>query len=550
MNKNIIQKKMMKSIHLRETADGIAEKSINSNLRDYQIFGNTVQDGEPAIDNPVEVVSVGDKSGNLIYPLDTTSALKVYLGNNATVSVDEENQKITVINGSSKFGLAGIPYAFAKGKTYTFSVKIEELNSSTGVRICAAGHLFDSGKILWSKYGKTVGETLSITFTVEKNVKAAAVDNASGGSVRIYPMGVDGENASATFSEISLIEGTPEKPYILPIYISGKNLVNINEFQLKNPKGNYYMPKVTVDGSNITVAATNGNANQPCYLHCKVPVGEKITISATNIYCNENAHTENTQIRYKFTDSYNDILNGGFSGTTEFYNLYYDNNISKKLTTTATHKYLVIIIRIQNTNGTITVDNLQVELGSEQTAYEQYNGYQKTLYLTEPLRKIGDYQDYIDFRNLCVIRNCAFQKFNSAQDWMLSSSNSVGNIMYYKLSKNRLGVVDGKVNALLNNCKAVSSSVTTPPNNLAPMSVVYGGGNNYMYVFVGNEIASTIAEWKTWLDNNDMHIVYVLSSPTIEDIELPKLPQYKGTTIYQIATNIPSEFVGTYKTRL
>ena len=102
----------------------------------------------------------------------------------------------------------------------------------------------------------------------------------------------------------------------------------------------------------------------------------------------------------------------------------------------------------------------------------------------------------------------------------------------------------------MNNCKAVSSSVTTPPANLAPMSVVYGGANNYMYVFVGNDRAASIAEWKTWLDNNDMNIVYALSSSITEDIEIPRLPQYKGQTIYQIATNIPSEFVGTYKTRL
>lgn len=550
MNKTIFDKKMANSIHLKETTEGVAEKSINSNLRDYQILGNTVQDGEPAIDNPVEVVSVGDKSGNLIHPLDTTSSLEVYAGNEATISVDEENQKITITDGSSKWGLAAIPYAFVKGKTYTFSAKIEEMNSTTGVRIAAAGYLFDSGEILYSKYGKTVGETLSITFTVEKNVRAAAIDNPTGGAVRLYPMGANEENASATFSEISLIEGTPEKPYAINMHVSGKNLVDINEFQLKNPKGYYYMPKVTVDGSTLIVSASQPNAIQPCYLHCKVPVGEKITISATNIYCNDSANISNTQIRYKFTDSYNDILGGGSSGATVFYNLYYgQNNIAKKVTTTATHQYLVIIIQIQNENGAITIDDLQVEIG-QQTSYEPYIGYQKTLYLTEPIRKIGEYQDYIDFRNCCVIRNCAFQKFNSAQDWMLGNSNSVGNIMYYKLSKNRLGVVDGKVNALLNNCKAVSSSVMTPPTYLAPMSVVYGGANNYMYIFVGNEIAMTIAEWKAWLDNNDMHIVYALSSSITEDIELPRLPQYKGQTIYQIATNIPSEFVGTYKYRL
>lgn len=388
MNKNIIQKKMMNSIHLRETADGIAEKCINSNLRDYQIFGNTVQDGEPAIDNPVEVVSVGE----------LVNFINVSQCEDGTIM--SHNGQVALIPNRVRTG-----YIYLKKGSYCLS---------------------------------TIGTENDIIF---------------GGYCHKY-------SSKDTTTWLGAI--------------SCSNNIFTGERNYKT---------FTLD--------------EDCY--CRFVLLPASTSSITNFSINN-------------ISNYKPQLEVGDIPT-----LYKPYGIVK------------IPITTTNENGDSLTTNI---------------------YLSEPLHKIGDYQDYIDFRNRCVIRNCAFQKFNSAQDWMLGNSNSVGNIMYYKLSKNRLGVVDGKANALLNNCKAVSSSVMTPPANLAPMSVVYGGGNNYMYVFVGNEIASTISEWKTWLDNNDMHIVYVLSSPTIEDIELPKLPQFKGTTIYQIATNIPSEFVGTYKTRL
>ena len=582
MNKNIFQNKMANSIHLNETIDGVAEKSISSNLRDYQIFGNTenyqnnlldmqahpyspsqsVLDDEGGLsciqnengtltisgtlintatfrsgfynktlilkagsyriltsgcgrfclnlrkvngnaqtqiqtttDNlyyynfvlwedyylyqwfyyfpnalagttfettfyPTitqnfhlkewtpyneneEIMSVGDKSGNLLYPLRTKPTFKhtyVYTANLATTSVDVQNHKITVVNGSSKWGCARIPFEFIKGRTYTFSAKIDEINSSTGAQLYITGSLFNSGNALWSKVKKNVGDILSITFTVEKGIRSSNWDSQTGGCVCLYPVGADKEYASATFSEITLIEGTPEKPYSIPIFANGKNLIDITEYNVFNPNGAYYHPKVTVEGSSVTVATTNSGVIQPLILHCKVPKGKQITISASNIYCNDSTSTSNTQIRCYFTDNPKDTLYTMTGTGYTWYNLYYGkNNISSKLTLTATAQYLVIAIRVQNKNGAITIDSLQVEVGDKQTSYEPYYGFDKGVYLSEPLQE----NEYIDFRTQKIYRN-------------------------------------------------------------------------------GRE----------------------------EDIELPKLPQYKGQTIYQTATNIPSEFVGTYKTRL
>lgn len=49
--------------------------------------------------------------------------------------------------------------------------------------------------------------------------------------------------------------------------------------------------------------------------------------------------------------------------------------------------------------------NIQIEEGTSSTAYEPYKGSETThIYLGEPLRKVGDYADYIDFKNQKVAR--------------------------------------------------------------------------------------------------------------------------------------------------
>ena len=59
------------------------------------------------------------------------------------------------------------------------------------------------------------------------------------------------------------------------------------------------------------------------------------------------------------------------------------------------------------TSGTIDdIDGckIQLEKGSTATEYEPYSGETKHIYLDEPLRKVGDYADYVDFENQKVVR--------------------------------------------------------------------------------------------------------------------------------------------------
>lgn len=484
----------------------------------------------PAPDNPKTYYGVGKKGKNLIGEITTTNCKSA---NNATVTIN--NQKVTVNNADSQWGCAVLTILpLKKGKTYTFTAKVEETNSSTGCALYASPQLFNNNTERWSSLvGK--GGTATLTFTVEKDVKT---DNGTSfANIRLYPRGADSEQASATFSEISIVEGKAENPYCLPIHTSGKNLININEFQCTNPLGIDYNSIEVVEDNKLIVKAKNENAIARAVYHCKVPIGEKITISTSKMTLDEMANKNNSRVYFDFVDD-EDYIPEATRGTV-FWNPYNEeNNIPKSMTVTASKPYLAFGVCVQKygsdlEKAMLTIEDLQVEIGSEASKYEPYNGEIKRLYLSEPLYGINGNNDFLQYSSKSNHKNTHKLNLTSDLDWKEGSSNNVGRIFYTLLENKRtyeLGTVS-------NRCPAISSSVMSPPTGLAPMSIVYGGENKYMYIFVANEIAETVDEWKEWLDNHEMYVIYALNAETettLTEKEIPTIIQNKGTTLYQL----------------
>lgn len=482
----------------------------------------------PTPDNPKNYYGVGKIGKNLIGEITTTNCKSV---NNATVTID--NQKVTVNNANNQWGCAVFTILpLKKGKTYTFTAKVEKTNSSTGCCLYASPQLFNNNTAKWSSL---VGEggTATLTFMVEKDVKT----DTSLGNIRLYPKGADSEQASATFSEISLVEGKAENPYCLPIHTSGKNLININEFQCTNPLGIYYNSIEVVEDNKLIVKAKNENAIARAVYHCKVPVGEKITISTSKMTLGETGNKSNSRVYFKFVDD-EDYIPKSTEGTV-FWNPYNEeNNISKATTITASKPYLMFGVAVQKygsdlAKSTLTIEDLQIEIGSEASEYEPYNGEIKRLYLSEPLYGIDESRDLLNYNSKNVTKKTFKLDLTSELSWTSGASNSLGRI--FSTSLNHLRKYS--LSAISNYCTAISSSVMNLPNNLAPMSIVYGGTNSYLYVFVGNEIAETVDEWKEWLDNHEMYVIYALNGELevhYSDDVIPIVPQNKGTTLYQV----------------
>lgn len=532
IDQKFIQTKLTHQMRKAECSGNPAitnNKCINSTLADYKVYGNSKQEAEPTPDNPCEIKSVGDLSSNL-YIMTSNN---IIAANNATITKNIENQEVSIQNDTSKWGSARLLYQLEKGKTYTLSAKIKELNSSTGAQLWVFGNFFENGRERTSKLGK-VGDTLTLTFTVDKDYKM----NTWAGSMGLYPLGVENEKASATFSEITLVEGSPKNPYILPISIKSKNLFNINETQIDNPKGKYYQPIVTVDGTTLKLQARNANAIQCAYFHCDVGVGRKVTLRVSGLM-GANAATSNSRVRYKFTDSITNIGGGEVTGT-PLSNLPFSQTEEKtySVTTTSTARYMLVCMSVQLTGSDLSnaiayYSNIQVEYGTVATDYEEYKEPEtRPIYLSEPLRAIGDYKDHIDFKSGKVIRNIR-------QSYPAAITGVEGNYNFY-ISLEKLA----RPKTYICLCSHFQHKQASAQQNIYNCFI---GATGKYFNFQNPDIEHTVSAGNTFLKEKQPILNYVLATPIEEMIDLPKLPQFKGTTIYTVDTETDGEFWCKYK---
>lgn len=190
------------------------------------------------------------------------------------------------------------------------------------------------------------------------------------------------------------------------------------------------------------------------------------------------------------------------------------------------------------------------------------------IYLTEPLRKVGEYADYVDFANGKVVRNinkktisksttyipskqtnvCWFSaSFSSAphiadcivlskifkplqSNWwindegILSHKTSTGGF-YFSLKWERLGLVYDKLNVY----RVEDTEKTTPLTDTD------------LYDIVGEYFPKTFTA-------DERTIYYPMETPVEELIELPQLPTLKSTTIISVNTLVaPSKMMVKYK---
>ena len=173
------------------------------------------------------------------------------------------------------------------------------------------------------------------------------------------------------------------------------------------------------------------------------------------------------------------------------------------------------------------------------------------IYLDEPLRKIGDYADYIDFKNSKVIRNIAKKVLNGTEDWGLPGT-IISDYSSYRIINfiPNLPLQTPIEELLCTHFEALPKSQyqQEPIQN----KVTSYGNTNQIIILVSNNIAdsnnqTTTANWINWLSNNNITLYYS-KQPTEETVALPNIPTIKGTTVIEIDTKIqPSNMYIKYK---
>ena len=227
-------------------------------------------------------------------------------------------------------------------------------------------------------------------------------------------------------------------------------------------------------------------------------------------------------LNYKIYDINNNIL-----GT--FISLNFTATNPLKLPTNASY------IEIKSDNP---FRNLYIGYSSN-TTYEPYIGSILNYTLQNPLYKIGDVYDYIDFNRGKIIRNVGVVTFDGSDDELWNKySNNVSMDGYSVNVSNAIDTTPCICNKLLTT-DAISTTLEEAIKVL----------DNAMYVVL-NKIRglNTTELFKSWLQSNPITVYYQLSTPTEEDIPTELLTQLKQLQTYSGETNISFEASDVYPT--
>lgn len=414
-------------------------------IKNILIYGNSIQDGMPSPTNPITIQSVGDKTVNLInllgeqteitgnpttlVDLDTSKVYLSYAGSGYFTSGRTKNLEITKseIRFSSThawYGV-GIPVKVDPNKTYTFSWDTDSTNARANVTYYSKGLVLDLVSML------STTKTAKITTPSDCDMVVISIVPSIKDEI-IWAKNIQ-------FEESSKLSTYEPYGYKIPIIATGKNLFNIND-DFSDVKeyysGNgYYGHKYNLKpNTEYTVSLSKNNRTE--YISLTVDSWYNNNPSKTywlSHKTNEDASLmSGEKITFTTGDSGEIWINTTNGGGEEHFK----------------NRMLECFV------------NLQIEEGTTASSYETYiEPTNTTIYLNEPLRKVGECDtcaDYIDLYNKKIYRNIGAKTLDGNETYSFAESSAAYN---GELSTNRiLKLADGTLLNTIGNSKIALNS--------------------------------------------------------------------------------------------
>jgi len=466
-------------------------KTFTDTLSDYKIYGNSVQNGTPSPENPVEIQSVGNQTKNLL------NYQELFDGESLTITgitYKKTNEGI-IANGTATGWAAtaiklDLKPILEVGKTYVIS------GSKDNVSV-----------IFYSRTNGTASYSASKTITGEEEI------------ISVYLQVSPEKTANNVLVMPQLEEGTIATDYEpygykMTVKVSGNNLFNANaikntNIQVKDNGKNIVMPILT-SGNGYTNTSTKLSDLCP-----DLEVGDEVILS------------------FKSNTSTNPMI---YIVSTE--DLWYRN--TSRVITQEMLDSLVALYGNRYMDGETVqkvITNFQIEKGTVATEYEPYVKSQTVnIFLDEPLRKVGDYEDYIDFENNKVVRKVGYVLKDSTDLNLYASSDSFNQFVF---SRDTYLPGSQSYGPVLCSYMKQTSSANAQLNN------VYIGYSNFNLCL---DTAYTLDTLKELLNEKPMQIYYHLATPdNTETIELPELKTFEDYTKIEVLTSVaPSKIEVTY----
>ncbi len=194
---------------------------------------------------------------------------------------------------------------------------------------------------------------------------------------------------------------------------------------------------------------------------------------------------------------------------------------------------------------------VQIEEGAYGTAYEPYvEPVTTNIYLDEPLRKLGEYADYIDFKGNKVVRKCV-KKYLKDYRWTDNSTTQYDTHACFAFRDDSILPKSGQDGAEISKGYSDYFSLIDSYNayGTIPNGIHMHGWALNIRVTLSKEYIpnGTVDEFMSWLNENNPYMVRIRAEEMDEplNIELPKLNA--KTTIIEVDTSLaPSNIYGKY----
>lgn len=516
--------------HIRNISGNPVTLDNAMGLQTLEVLGNSIQDGTPSPDNPVDVVGVGEKTLNSFDVSQITSKSGGYTDSN----------KIYVRGYSFSAGIT--PERFMEitglkiGDTFTCLAQYQQLQSySSGTRyICFVPRHTDVNTFILFDYNSSVNRNNG--FKVVTIPEDFSNDNYYG----LYFYGgnttnaIDGE-ARAVWSNFAIYKGSytadtlpPYEPYgyKVPVSIEGRNLFDANG--IVSNTDDTYLNIIEYENINCLSWIDGGSAHYQRNMQGYFKENTQYTFSFTGY------SKKTISIYIHYTDS-----------TYSIFTIKCDGTWSRQIATSKVGKTIDYWSGGNNYAQRVYIDLAQSQIiegaytAETMPPYEPYKEPQMVnIYTPQILHGLGDVSDTVvlDFDNRIGYLVKKTGILNIAEVTKIYSFGEYGTTgMYHQCFVD--GYTMAKGIGMSGLCNVLPEDKSWFITNYE--HVHFGQSNAFIYVITQRKYTvSEVDKLKSYLTNNgqtDAYCIYPLATPATTDIsdlqDWDNMPDISGTII-------------------